>query len=73
MLVVVAKEEEEVVEKIGSAIVTVVEWLWGVGLEVAMVKTVIVNMAGRKKLRDMTCNIQGSIINPIKQIKYLSI
>lgn len=72
-LVVVAKDEDEVIRAGESAIETVKVWLGRVGLSLAVEKTQIVVMTGRRKLRKIGMRIGGQLIEEVPAAKYLGV
>lgn len=72
-VVVVARTEEQVVERANRAIERICTWLGEKGLELAVEKTVAIVMGGRRKLGPIVFNVGNSQIRPVEKAKYLGV
>lgn len=70
-LVVVSRTEEEVVRKTEDSVKIVTDWMKDRSLQLAIQKTQIVAMTGRRKLRNMVFDLNGVLVRPTDRVKYL--
>jgi len=72
-LVVSAKYEQQLIERVEASVEEIARWLHNHRLQLAPEKTEAIVMAGRRTLHSIAFNVQGVIISPATSIKYLGV
>ena len=72
-LVVVGRTPEELKNKTGTAMTTIIGWLRENRLDIAPEKTELVLLSGRRKLKEITVTVGEREIKSVNSIKYLGI
>lgn len=72
-LAIVGQTEEEVVHKTTESVKMVSDWMEGRSLKLAIEKTQIVVMTGRRRMREMVFNLNGVLVRPTDSVKYLGV
>lgn len=72
-MVVVAKTEQELMNKANSSLIRVGKWLTAKGLQLAPQKTEAVLLTTKRKMSRIEFSVQGNTVYPKKYLKYLGV
>lgn len=72
-LIARGKTKAEVINKVEESVAMIIRWMSMRGLELSIPKTQIVCMTGRRRTGDWSFDLNGIVVHPTEQVKYLGV